>query len=69
MKDLLEEGEEKAVYLGLVDVLYAYAYNYRVSEGESNVSYSTFLSNCCFTLQQMEIYDCLPDNRVLACYG
>lgn len=35
---LLDKAMEKEAYLGLVDILYAYAYNVRCSEGEENVS-------------------------------
>ena len=26
-----------SIYLGLVDIVYAFAYNHRINEGESNV--------------------------------
>jgi protein SHQ1 len=35
VKDLLTN--EKSVYLGLIDLLFAYSYNHRQTEGESNV--------------------------------
>jgi protein SHQ1 len=33
--DLL--SNEKSTYLGLVDLMFAYSYNYRLTEGENNV--------------------------------
>ena len=35
---LLDKAMEKTAYMGLVDVLFGYAYNVRCSEGEDNVS-------------------------------
>ena len=46
MEDLLDETEEKLVYLGLVDIIYAYCYNLRATEGENNVSTVMVLSFC-----------------------
>ena len=43
MPDLLDKGTKKALYLGLVDIVFAYAYDYRITEGEHNV-------RCCVTL-------------------
>ena len=35
---MLNSITRQQVYLGLVDILFAYAYNHRVTEGELNVS-------------------------------
>lgn len=34
---LLDKPTLHSVYLGLVDIMYAFAYNHRINEGESNV--------------------------------
>lgn len=34
---LLDKVTLHSVYLGLVDIVYAFAYNHRINEGESNV--------------------------------
>ena len=38
LTDLIEGESLIHVYLGLVDIMFAYAYNHRVTEGENNVS-------------------------------
>ena len=35
--NLLDKEEEIPLYLGLVDIIYAYAYNHRTTEGENTV--------------------------------
>jgi len=35
--DLLSETEETRVYLGLVDIMFAYVYDHRTTEGENQV--------------------------------
>lgn len=35
--DLLDKATQRTLHLGLVDILYAYAYNVRSTEGEGNV--------------------------------
>lgn len=37
LADLLDKIKERALYLGLVDIVFAYAYDYRITEGEHNV--------------------------------
>ena len=36
--DLLDKATKRSLYLGLVDIIFAYAYNYRSTEGEGTVS-------------------------------
>lgn len=38
LSDLLDSQEEMVVYLGLVDIMFAYVYNHRTTEGENHVS-------------------------------
>jgi hypothetical protein len=40
VKDLLDDAVVTTLYLGLIDILFGYAYNVRVNEGEENVSTS-----------------------------
>lgn len=36
--DLLDKATRRSLYLGLIDIIFAYAYNYRTTEGENSVS-------------------------------
>ena len=36
--DLLDKATRRTLYFGLVDIIFAYAYDYRITEGEHNVS-------------------------------
>ena len=40
--DLLDKATRRSLYLGLVDIIFAYAYNYRTTEGENSVSGNYF---------------------------
>lgn len=35
---LLDKTMEKVAYMGLLDIIFAYAYNHRIMEGENSVS-------------------------------
>ncbi len=36
--DLLDKAMKRSLYLGLVDIIFSYAYQHRTTEGEDNVS-------------------------------
>lgn len=38
IKDLLDDAMVTTLYLGLIDILFGYAYNVRINEGDENVS-------------------------------
>ena len=42
---LLDQATETSVLLGLVDILFAYAYDVRTTEGEHSVSIPKFFLN------------------------
>lgn len=43
---MLDKATKHSLYLGLVDIVFAYAYNLRTTEGESNVSDETMIQPC-----------------------
>ncbi|KAK9760218.1 hypothetical protein K7432_016007 [Basidiobolus ranarum] len=45
---------EKAVYLGIIDILFAYSYNHRVNEGDSNVESCWMIGKLSSTLSCLE---------------
>lgn len=55
--DLLDNPKDViSVYLGLVDILFAYSYDVRTTEGEKTVSVQHILFNIC---EKCPIYGCL----------
>ncbi|KAI8343923.1 SHQ1 protein-domain-containing protein [Chlamydoabsidia padenii] len=60
-------SNEKITYLGLVDLMYAYCYNHRISEGENNVESVWCLGKLSSTLSSLEQFSTLKDTMV-ACY-
>jgi protein SHQ1 len=46
---------EKATYLGLVDLMFAYCYNYRVTEGDNNVESVWCIGRISPTLSSLEV--------------
>jgi protein SHQ1 len=46
---------EKATYLGLVDLMFAYFYNYRITEGDNNVESVWCIGRISPTLSSLEV--------------
>ncbi|XP_074646856.1 protein SHQ1 homolog [Tubulanus polymorphus] len=51
---LLDKRDVMSVWLGLIDIIYAYAYNYRTTEGENNVESAWTLRKLSATLSWFE---------------
>ena len=45
--DLLDDAMVTTLYLGLIDILFGYAYTVRTNEGEDNVSHNLLNINVC----------------------
>lgn len=58
---LLEKAEEMGVYLGLVDILYAYAYNHRTTEGETHCESGWTICKISATLSWLEVFASIQD--------
>lgn len=54
-------SNEKAVYLGLVDLMFAYSYNYRITEGEDNVESVWCVGKLSPTLSSLDQFDTLKE--------
>ncbi|KAI7876155.1 SHQ1 protein-domain-containing protein [Mucor mucedo] len=71
MKDLPNKeyllSFEKATYLGLVDLMFAYCYNYRVTEGDNNVESVWCIGRISPTISSLEQFSLLKDVMV-SCY-
>ncbi len=61
--DLLDKASCRCLYLGLIDIIFAFAYNHRTTEGEANVRFQFTLmynaqyvlcDDCCVLLMQVE---------------
>lgn len=52
---LLDPGARSAVYLGLVDLLYAWAYNHRVTLGENCVESAWNVAKISATLSWLDV--------------
>ncbi|KAG1100734.1 hypothetical protein G6F42_017613 [Rhizopus arrhizus] len=52
---------EKGTYLGLVDLMFAYAYNHRITEGDSNVESVWCIGRISPTLSSLEQFTVLKD--------
>ncbi|KAK4290660.1 hypothetical protein Pmani_036459 [Petrolisthes manimaculis] len=61
---LLDPGSRSAVYLGLVDLLYAWAYNHRVTLGENCVESAWNVSKISATLSWLDSFTQLKDVAV-----
>ena len=64
---LLDDGELQNVYLSLVDILFAYAYNHRVLCGENNVESGWTISKLAATLSWLDSFTSLQD-VVVSCF-
>ncbi|CAO3657346.1 unnamed protein product [Mucor hiemalis] len=58
---------EKATYLSLVDLMFAYCYNYRVTEGDNNVESVWCIGKVSPTISSLEQFTLLKD-VVVSCY-
>ncbi|XP_060565099.1 protein SHQ1 homolog [Ruditapes philippinarum] len=58
---ILDSTEETGVYLGLVDILYAYCYNHRTTEGENNCESGWTICKISSTLSWLEVFTSLED--------
>ncbi|CEI99810.1 hypothetical protein RMCBS344292_13890 [Rhizopus microsporus] len=54
-------SNEKSVYLGLVDLLFAYSYNHRMTEGEGNVESAWCVGKLSSTLSCLEQFSTLKE--------
>ncbi|KAI8646986.1 SHQ1 protein-domain-containing protein [Parasitella parasitica] len=52
---------EKGTYLGLVDLMFAYSYNYRVTEGDNNVESAWCIGRISPTLSSLEQFTVIKD--------
>ncbi|KAJ3101375.1 Hsp90 cochaperone shq1 [Phlyctochytrium bullatum] len=50
------KDEPKPIYLGLVDILFAYCYDHRITEGEHNVESPWTIAKIAATLSCLEVY-------------
>ncbi|XP_041349885.1 protein SHQ1 homolog [Gigantopelta aegis] len=64
---LIEKGDLQPVYLGLVDIVFAYAYNHRVTEGENNVESGWTICKLCATLSWLEVF-CSVKDVIVTCF-
>ncbi|XP_060078474.1 protein SHQ1 homolog [Ylistrum balloti] len=58
---LLEEKQLIGIYLGLVDLLFAYAYNHRSTESENNVESAWTICNLSATLSWLDEFHSIED--------
>ncbi|GFO25023.1 protein shq1 homolog [Plakobranchus ocellatus] len=58
---LVEKSELKCVYLGLVDLVYAYSYNYRFTNGMENVESDWTICKLSATLSWLDYFDNIKD--------
>ncbi|KAM3589150.1 hypothetical protein VKS41_000028 [Umbelopsis sp. WA50703] len=58
---------EKSVYLGLIDLLFAYSYNHRQTEGESNVESVWTIGKLSPTIAGLERFSTLQET-LISCY-
>lgn len=66
-KYLIDAETLPAVYLGLVDIVFAYAYNHRFTEGEENVESGWTIAKLSATLSWLETFSSLQD-VMLSCF-
>ncbi|KAI8064373.1 SHQ1 protein-domain-containing protein [Gongronella butleri] len=60
-------SNQKSTYIGLVDLLFAYSYNHRISEGENTVESVWCIGKLSATLSCLEQFSTVKD-AVTACY-
>lgn len=58
---LLDDKEELSLFLGLVDIVYAYAYNHRTTEGENTVESPWTISRISSTFSWFESFNSIHD--------
>ncbi|CAL1285299.1 unnamed protein product [Larinioides sclopetarius] len=58
---LLDKNQKKTAYLGLIDILFAYAYNKRTTEGENTVESAWTINKISATLSWLETYSSLQE--------
>jgi len=58
---LLSKNEEQSLFLNLVDIIFAYCYNNRITEGENNAESAWNIAKLSATLSCMETYTSLTD--------
>ncbi|CEP12527.1 hypothetical protein [Parasitella parasitica] len=58
---------EKGTYLGLVDLMFAYSYNYRVTEGDNNVESAWCIGKISPTLSSLEQFT-VPKDVLISSY-
>lgn len=63
---LLDDKEEFPLFLGLVDIIYAYAYNHRTTEGENTVESPWTISRISSTFSWFESFNSIHD-VVISC--
>lgn len=63
---LVDKGEVAALFLGLVDVCFAYCHEFRVTGGEFSVESATTVAQLAATLSWLELWRS-PGEAVLAC--
>lgn len=63
---LLDDKEEFVLFLGLVDIIYAYAYNHRTTEGENTVESPWTISRISSTFSWFESFNSIHD-VVISC--
>ncbi|XP_065885134.1 protein SHQ1 homolog isoform X2 [Dysidea avara] len=64
---LLDKATLHSVYLGLVDIIYSFAYNCRINEGESNVEAAWTICKLSATLSWLEVYSGSVKEVVYCC--
>ncbi|RUS24233.1 SHQ1 protein-domain-containing protein [Jimgerdemannia flammicorona] len=58
---------EKSIYLGLVDILFAYSYNHRITEGDNTVESAWTIGKLSPTISCLEQFTTLKET-ITACY-
>ncbi|BFZ13180.1 hypothetical protein BsWGS_16219 [Bradybaena similaris] len=58
---IIDDSELKATYLGLVDLVFAYAYNFRFSKGEVNVESDWTICKLSATLSWLDSFENIQD--------
>ena len=66
-KYLLSSGEKKRLLIGLVDILFAYAYDKRTTEGEETSESNWTISKLSSTLSWLETFDGMRET-IISCY-
>ena len=66
-KHLIDADVLPCVYLGLVDIIFAYAYNYRVLYGENNVESGWTIGKLASTLSWLDSFTSLQD-VIVSCF-